>query len=412
MIKPYKIAIIDQKGNAGGGIRFAKRLISNFSKYLSDIKIDYYGSPKFIRNSNMNYFNNKNIGINKLKSLTLREEGVLSVQNSNKIIKQLQDKFKVKLKYLPYFYTGDLKKELEIKLKNYDLALFIWPYLIDVPNVKVKKIIVLHDLNFKYNFGGLSSYNILETKKLNTQISQWIKSSEIVVTSNFMKKEVKKFYPKIDKNKIHLIRVGPLTNYKKNHKKNDILKKNNISSNFLLCPTNTKSHKNISNLIQAFSRIQKNFKDIKLVFCGAGTETINGKISKNKVELSDKQKNVIGLGYVSDIDLDFLISKARIVVNTSLYEAGNGSGLDAWYIGTPVAMSNIPPFREHLSFLKVKAEIFDPNKPKDIAIKISKILNFSQSKRLKMIKSSKKNIQKVQWGNIVNDYYNLIFKLL
>jgi glycosyltransferase involved in cell wall biosynthesis len=101
-----------------------------------------------------------------------------------------------------------------------------------------------------------------------------------------------------------------------------------------------------------------------------------------------------------------------MVINQSLYEAGNGPGLDAWFIGTPVVMSNIPSFLEHLSYTGVKAQIFDPNKPEDIALKINMILKLSKQQRAKIINLSRKNVKKLQWKKIINNYYKLIISLL
>jgi glycosyltransferase involved in cell wall biosynthesis len=135
---------------------------------------------------------------------------------------------------------------------------------------------------------------------------------------------------------------------------------------------------------------------------------INGKNFGDKIQLKHQNKDVFGLGYVSDQDLDFLICEAKMVINQSFYESGNGSGLDAWFIGTPVVMSNISPFLEHLNYIKVKAEIFDPNKSDDIACKIENILKLTKQERIKMITLSKKNIKKIEWKKIIKNYYKLI----
>ena len=180
-----------------------------------------------------------------------------------------------------------------------------------------------------------------------------------------MKKELNKFYQKVSEKKIHLIRIGPLTYFEKTNEKINILKKFNINSKYILCPTVDKPHKNILNLIKAFNLVRKKYK-IEIDFCGSGTNLINGKLFDNKIQISEKNKEVFGLGFVSDKELKVLIKKAEMTINTSIYDAGNGSGLDAWQIGSPVLMSNIPPFIEQLKYLKVKALTFDPNNHFDL----------------------------------------------
>ena len=48
---------------------------------------------------------------------------------------------------------------------------------------------------FKYYFGGFGSFNINELRN-KIFLNKWVKNSNIIVTSNFMKKELNKFYPK------------------------------------------------------------------------------------------------------------------------------------------------------------------------------------------------------------------------
>lgn len=87
------------------------------------------------------------------------------------------------------------------------------------------------------------------------------------------------------------------------------------------------------------------------------------------------------MGYVSNLEINSLIQCASVVVNPSLYEAGNGPGLDACAMGVPIAMSNIPAFTEHLEVLGIKARLFDPRNPEDIAHGISMILDDPDSAR-------------------------------
>ena len=56
MIKPYKIAIVDQDGNPGGGARFTNKIIENFPKESKNLKIDFFGNEDLIKK----YINKKN----------------------------------------------------------------------------------------------------------------------------------------------------------------------------------------------------------------------------------------------------------------------------------------------------------------------------------------------------------------
>ncbi len=410
--KNFKIAFVDQKGNIGGGQRFASQLLHNFSKYHNNVNIDYFGNPSVIRKFGFNKLKLRNVNIIEIESLKLREKGFMSIKNSEKIFKQIQDKYLHSIKSLNPYFSGNLKSELEKRLKNYDIVFFLWPYLIEPPNIKVKKIIILHDFMYKYYFGGFGSFNLRQINTQHKLMLKWTQNSDIIITSNFMKDELFKFYPKIQKKKSHVIRLGPLTELKKRKLKKNIIKKFKIKNKYILCPTVDKPHKNIYNLLKAYCELKKKYKEISLVFCGVGTELINGQILKNKIQINSSKKEVYGLGYVSDYELNCLIKHAELTINQSFYDAGNGSGLDAWLIGCPVAMSNIPPYIEHINKIGVKAEIFDPGNYRSILKKIIKILKMKKNEKDKMISISKRNIKKINWKFVVKNYYNLIEKII
>ena len=80
---------------------------------------------------------------------------------------------------------------------------------------------------------------------------------------------------------------------------------------------------------------------------------------KDKVIIQNKNCNVFGLGFVKDHELNYLIKKSELTISPSIYDPGCGSGLDAWQIGSLVAMSKIYSFKEHIKYQKVKAITFD-----------------------------------------------------
>ncbi len=405
MKKKLKIALFDQKNNAGGGERFTKKILENIVDYTDEYSIDYYGFSNFRNIKKSNKKKNK-INFFPLNSLKLRSKGFFNIGKSDKLISTLQDRLKNYTTHLPSFISGDLKKEMEERLNKYDVVLFLWPYFINFPKIKARKIIILHDFNFKYYFSGQSTFNKNRTENLNKSMKIWIGNSDVIVTSNFMKKELFKFYPNF-KNRVRIIRMGSFASTKiKKYKNYNFLKKP-----YILCPASTLGHKNISTLIRAFDIIRKKNNNINLVFTGPGTEILNGSNVKNYLEFADNHnnfQNIFGLGYIKDEDINYLIKKAKVVINCSLYEPGNGSGADAWKIGTSVAMSNIPSFKEQLEFLSVKAELFDPTNPESIAKKVNKILLMNKSKKNKNINHSKKMMEKVSWSLIIKEYIKFL----
>jgi glycosyltransferase involved in cell wall biosynthesis len=154
----------------------------------------------------------------------------------------------------------------------------------------------------------------------------------------------------------------------------EVVRSLGVISPYILYPANMHSHKNVGQIVAALRVLHKQGYDLRLILTGPGTERIRGHACEIGVELGCVGIDVLGLGYVSNLQMDSLIQCAAVVVSSSLYEAGNGPGLDAWRRGVPVAMSNIPAFVEHLQVQGVKAEVFDPHDYMDIALKISSIL--------------------------------------
>ncbi len=116
-----------------------------------------------------------------------------------------------------------------------------------------------------------------------------------------------------------------------------------------------------------------------------------------------ESNQVISLGMRSDEEVAGLIQGARMVINASLYEAGNGSGLDAWALGTPVVMSDIPPFREHIQRLGVRAELFHPRCCFSIRDAILRVLD-DESRAAVMVQESKRQMDKYTWTEVAQNY--------
>ena len=397
-----KIAIIDHIGNFGGSSRVLRRLLPSFIKADKNIKIDFFGNSESIERENFSEFKKlKNIRIFELSSLKLGSSPIAKKFKINKIIELLRNTFSSLFKYLPIYLSGNLKKELEGKIINYDLVYFPWPFLIELPNLRSPIFATFHDFNYKYYFSGTPIYSKKRTNFLNKQIPLWLKRTTPIVSNYYIKNEIVKFYPKF-KNKINIINLAP---YSKANKKTS---KNNYG-NYILYPTNLASHKNLGPLVVSMSYLSKKIKNLKLILTGPNTEIIKGKATKIGLEYNEKDVNIEGLGYVNNQKIEELIKNARVVVSSSLYEADNGPCADAWIHGIPVAMANIPSNIEHIKTQGVFAEIFDPFNPKDIYKKIYKIIS-NEKKYQKLAKISSKNISNFTWDKVGKEYIDLFKK--
>lgn len=408
-----KLAVIDHIGNPGGGSRIIRALLPAFKKIRPDIEITFFGNPVSIRREKLeSMFADLNIRYKKLQSVALSSGGILRIKHSPFVISRLQERFREALSFFPPYISGAVHKELERSVRNFDVAFFTWPFLINCPELRCPMVGIFHDCNFKYYFTGAYGFNPWRREILEQQMPVWLHRSTPIVSTNFMANELRKFYPQF----AHKLKVVPLA---PNSIASDVpqeiairtIRELGIRDPYVLFPTNLSSHKNIGPMLAAMPILRKRGHHLVLIVTGPDVDIIKGRSCDIGVELDTSDGDVLGLGYVSNLQMDSLIQCASVVVNTSLYEAGNGSGVDAWAKGIPVAMSNIPSFLEHIAVQGVRAEVFDPRSPQDIADKIHAILKNPKKAKTDAL-HSKQAIASCTWERTAGQYLDVFEEAL
>lgn len=411
--KEAKIAIVDHMINFGGGSRVLRNLLPAIKKLRPNWNLVLYANKAAIQRDGLQEEFAPYLKIRWLKSIQLVNSlSFFKIRGTKVIVSFFQRRFKKILSIFPYFLSGALDREIEDFSKNFDLIFCPWTYLIECPKqLSIPVVSIFHDFNFRYYFNGATLHPI-QLEFIEKEIPRWLQLSIPVVSTHFMKRELEKFYPEFGSktNVIHLSSLG--ANTKISHlEAKTIVDSFGISDPYVLYPTNTSSHKNIGNLLSAFYLLRKKHADLKLVLAGYGTEVVNGKVESLSLEVCKENRNVIGLGYVSNLQIDALIQCAEVVVSTSLYEAGCGPGLDAWNRAVPVAMSDIPSFTEHLEIQGVRAQLFDPKSPPEIAEKIDFILSHPEQAKADALYSQQK-LAAYDWDQVAQKYINVFEKAL
>lgn len=272
--------------------------------------------------------------------------------------------------------TFTIDDDLARRLAAYDLVYFAWPYYIEPRDLTVPVVGTFHDFNFKHGFGNYSDHRI---ELLERQIPGWLCRASAVVSTRFILGELERFYPDV----ATATEVIPLATFITGEPSPDrvaeMRSRFKLPDAYVIYPCNIALHKNIPYLFRAYGLLKAEGRSVPpLVLCGYGTDLIagqmrgtidDGHLASLVAELLGADlvvgEDVFLLGYVSDADIDALIAGATLVVSSSLYEAGSGPGLDAWYLGTPVALSAIPAHLEQVGLLGVAAAFFDPEDPAD-----------------------------------------------
>ncbi len=407
-----KIAVIDHILNPGGGVRVARSLLPAMKKVRPDLDVTFFANEHGMKRDNLDQvLKAYEIKTSYLSSVKLSGKDVFGIRGSRHVISLMQRKLSAINAFLPLAISGDLKRELESVVKGFDFAFFTWPFHLKCPNLSCPMAGIFHDFNYKYYFSGNAMHAPLE-KFLNDHMPLWLDRSTPIVSTDFMKTEVEKFYPEYA-NKVRVVPIAPMSvvTEVKWDEARSIVEQMGIPKNYILCPTQTVGHKNAGPLIGALAMLNKKGFGVTLVFTGSGTEGMNGKACAVGIERNKTPQDVYGLGYVSNEQIDALIQCAAVVVNPSLYEGGNGPGFDAWARGVPVAMSHIPPFLEHIKVHDVRAEIFDPRSPADIAEKLERIL-LNPQKTESDVKHSQEAIGKFTWERSAEGYLSVFDEVI
>jgi glycosyltransferase involved in cell wall biosynthesis len=408
-----KIAVIDHIGNPGGGSRVVRALLPAMKKVRGGLDITFFGNPHSIRREGLDQFKALyGIEVRGLVSAKLAGRDFFNIRGSRHVVNLFQRKCAKVFSPLSFYLSGAVHKELEAVVKGFDIAFFTWPFHLKCPELKCPMAGIFHDFNFKYFFSGQTMAPwVLEF--LNREMPIWLSKSTPIVSTDFMRRELGKFYPEFAE-KTRVVSVAPTTMVSKVDKEAAqclIRERFGIGKKYLLCPTNISSHKNIGALLSSFPILKNKGHDLLLVFAGSGTEVINGRCCMTGLEIGNFPQDVIGLGYVTNEEIDSLIQCASVVVNPSLYEGGNVPGFDAWQRGVPVAMSSIPPFLEHMKVHNVHAEIFNPRSPEDIAEKIDFILSNPQKIKLNT-ENSQEAISHFTWERSAESYLRIFDEVL
>ncbi|MDI3501798.1 MAG: hypothetical protein PWP22_1569 [Thermoanaerobacter sp.] len=246
-----------------------------------------------------------------------------------------------------------------------DLEIFWFPHVNLPLCVPSKTIVTVHDvcpLTEWWDRGILKKavFKMLVKRAINT-------ASTVVVPSNFSKNALLNFFPEAkDKLKViyNFIDVDSFKDYLTN------CGSPIVDGKYILFVGNRKRHKNLKNLIVAFSKIATEIEH-KLVIAGARDSMTEDKdevdILISELGLNDRIQQIIS---PPDRIIFNLYKYADLFVFSSLYEGFGVPPLEAMMCGCPVLASNIPVLREVLG---EDIACLNPHSPNDMALKIKEV---------------------------------------
>ena len=162
---------------------------------------------------------------------------------------------------------------------------------------------------------------------------------------------------------------------------------------------NAHPHKNLEIVVRAIKDLNET-KNINAIFVIAGIKDYFIERLENYINDAGVSKYVKLIGYVKDEDLPILYKNSLGFVYPSLSEGFGLQGLEAISMGTMLACSNIPVFKEIYDF---HAFYFDPGNMESISGTLYSIYNMSKADKQKYTRNAQKYIEKYSWKKMAEE---------
>lgn len=310
--------------------------------------------------------------------------------------------------------------------KNKDIESWLIPTIFwpEIEYIKAKKVVVVPDIilyDFPINFGSIMF------ERVNNNLKKVIKSADSFITySDYVKENhvLNKF--DIGNKKVSVIHHGfiDLSEYLKKQGSLEIIQKyqeKDLKNNpylfnydfenmkYIFYSSQIRPHKNFMNLLKTYKiLLREKFINIKLVVT-ANLYADNE--SKLFIEQNRLQNDIISLYDVPSDVLAALNARAICSVNPTLFEGGFPfTFLEAYTVGTPSVMSNIPMTSELIENEELKKiMLFNPFSINDMVEKIewginNKDILFKAQNELYL------KMKKRTWSSVAKDYIKALEK--
>ena len=247
------------------------------------------------------------------------------------------------------------------------------------PPSKLPKITTVHDL-IPFKFPRIVPKVILSVHR---DRIKWVakESRRVIVPSENTKKDLVGFG--FDESVIRVIPEAPNLDRAKDIDVQNVKRKYQIHSDYIIS-IGTKPWKNLDRIISAF-HLSKSGKNLKLIVAG-----------ERKGTSFEDERGIRFLGYVPDGDLSPLLTGAKALVFTSLYEGFGVPILDAFNCSVPVVTSNVSSMPEVAGGAAV---LVDPYNVNSIAEGIEKVLSAPKT----YISLGSKRVKDFSWSKCAQE---------
>ena len=224
-------------------------------------------------------------------------------------------------------------------------------------------VTTVHDLTWKL-FPEYHEERIIKAheKKLEKTIKY---HDTIIVDSQSTKNDLLRFYPEVEQNLVHVIYPGVSEDFhpivSKDKIRQILTKYSILDTKYLLYVGAVEPRKNLSLVIEVFSKLIKNNKFTGLNFIIAGRAGWKNEDVFQSIKRLGLEKKVKFAGYVEDADLPYLYNGASLTVYLSSYEGFGLPPLESLACGTKVIVGDNSSLKETIN-QEFLVDVDDKNK--------------------------------------------------
>ncbi|MFN8429532.1 MAG: glycosyltransferase family 1 protein [Spirosomataceae bacterium] len=301
------------------------------------------------------------------------------------------------------------------------LPIYAWYYKIDLLHCTSNTapffcpcpiILTLHDVIFLEKRKGkntMSSYQKFGNLYRKWLVPAIIRRTAKVITISHQERENILGLTNLENQKLEVIHNGVSKNF--GHKIPETLafemsEKFLLGDEFALFLGNVEPRKNTPNLLKAFVAYAQNHPDFQLVITGVNRKFVADQMQPNSSNILKRQ--IITPGFVSQDELTFLYSYAKVFLFPSLREGFGLPILEAMSQGTPVITSNTSSMPEVAGDAAI---LIDPNDPRQITAAMEKLIK-NHTLRQELSTKGKERIGHFSWENTAKKYLEQYYSIL
>ena len=223
------------------------------------------------------------------------------------------------------------------KVRSNGASVFHSPHYTLPFGLKGRSVVTVHDL---IHLRFPQFFTLAQRAYSYMMIRHAINDAQYVITdSEFTRQDILRSF-RVDERKIVPIHLGVADSFRTVDRGpvERFRSKASLERRYLLFVGNTKPHKGLHVLLDAFATILNTYPDIDLVIAG-GSVGEDARL-RSLVEAVQFKGRIKNLQRLSDDDLVFLYNGAEMLVLPSLYEGFGLPALEAMACGTPVIVSD------------------------------------------------------------------------